>query len=509
MATGCNEDLAFPPIPEPEGGIESIGTGAWNKPMSAYQALIGSVNDSIPEPWVTGYIVGYVNTAISSTLSEATFGIPTDDNPCSVATNMLISVRPDETDWEKCASVQLPSGAARSALNLADHPENLGRQVCVKGTTGSKYCGVYGVRSVSEYNWGDKGIQSEPEGPVEPLPCLWQSFSISDKLSTYILEGWQNVAVAGGLSGWYIREFSGNNYITVSAYLGNDAGGPYENWLIAPPVNIDKANKKTLTFVTQAAYPAENSILEVYALDDVDLAKAKRTKLAATIPTPPANGYSDWVSSGTVDLSAFSGVVYIAWRYYSEKGGNGNSTTYGIDNINIGDAPEVDPVTPPSETDIYSGLNPDSDSCDWTFHNVTLGAGLSYVWSWKEYNGSHYLNASAYASGSAKEALSYAISPVIDLSGKTEASVSFEHAAKFQTTLRDLCGFCVREAGTDKWTDLSIKKWPGTTGWTFVNSGDMDLKDFLGKKIELAFRYGSSAAGADTWEVKSVKVTGK
>lgn len=508
-ATSCHNEPVLPPVPEPEGGIESIGTGAWNKPMSAYQALIGSVNDSIAEPWVTGYIVGYINTNVSSTLSEVTFGVPTDDNPCTVATNMLIAVNPGESDWEKCASVQLPSGAARSALNLVDHPENLGKQVTVKGTTGSKYCGVYGVRSVSEYNWGDKGIQTEPEGPIEPVAGIWQSFNISDKISTYILEGWQNVMVSGGLSGWYIREFSGNNYITTSAYKGSAGGGPYENWLIAPPVDLDIASSKTLTFITQAAFPAENSTLEVYVLDGADVTTATRTRLTATIATPPAKNYSDWVNSGTIDLSAFSGVVYIGWRYYSEKGGDGNSTTYCIDNINIGGAPEIDPVLPPSESDIYSGLNPDDDSCDWTFENVKLGSGLNYVWGWKEYNNSHYLNGSAYAGGSAKEALSYAISPVIDLTGKTEATVSFEHAAKFQTTLRELCGFCVREAGTKEWTELHIGKWPGTTGWTFVNSGEMDLKDFVGKKIELAFKYGSDASGADTWEVKSVKVTGK
>ena len=48
----CNDELAEPPIPEPDGG--AIGLGTWEVPMTAAQALTGFVNDSIAEPWVTG-----------------------------------------------------------------------------------------------------------------------------------------------------------------------------------------------------------------------------------------------------------------------------------------------------------------------------------------------------------------------------------------------------------------------------------------------------------------------
>lgn len=501
---GCDNELAEPPIPVPDGG--RVGTGAWNNTMTAYQARIGSVNDTIPEPWVTGYIVGYVNTNVSNVLSAACAEFTADD--CTVNTNLLIAVDSLETDWEKCATVQLPSGAVRSALNLKDHKDNLGKLVSIKGTTGSKYCGAYGVRSVSEYNWGDKGIPSEPTGPVEALPYLYENFQNSDKIGAYIAQGWVNAEVAGGLSGWYIKDFNGGYYITVSAYLGNAAGGPYENWLITPPVDLSKSNSKTLTFETQAAYPAEDSYLEVYVMDSNDVKTAVKTKLDAAIATPPEKNYSAWVKSGTIDLSGYNGVVYIGWRYYSAHGGSGASTTYCVDNVNVGGAPET-PNNPGTEDVIYSGLLETSATCDWQFDNVNLASGLSYVWSWKEYNGNHYLNGSAYFNKEYKEALSYAYSPEIDLTGKTKVSVSFEHAAKFQTTLKELCGFAVRESGSKEWTDLTIPNWPGTSGWTFVNSGDIDLSAYAGKKIEIAFKYGSSSAGADTWEVKNVKVTGK
>lgn len=159
---------------------------------------------------------------------------------------------------------------------------------------------------------------------------------------------------------------------------------------------------------------------------------------------------------------------------------------------------------------IYSALNPNDASLDpaWTIDNVSLSGSLTYVWSWKEYNGSHYLNASAYAQSKANPALAYCYSPVISLEGYQTASFSFEHAAKFQTTIKQLCKAVIREEGSATWTELEIQTWPGTTSWAFVNSGEMDITAFAGKKVQIGFKYESSADGADTWEIKNVTVTG-
>lgn len=158
---------------------------------------------------------------------------------------------------------------------------------------------------------------------------------------------------------------------------------------------------------------------------------------------------------------------------------------------------------------LYSGLSEDAATCDWTFDNVTMPSTMSYVWSWKEYNGKHYLNASGFVNSTSNVTEAYAVSPVIDLTGVTSASLVFEQAAKFQTTLRDLCGICVRLEGESAWTPLVIPTWVEPGSWTFASSGAMSLDAWAGKKIQVAFKYASSAAGADTWEVKNLKITGK
>ena len=164
-----------------------------------------------------------------------------------------------------------------------------------------------------------------------------------------------------------------------------------------------------------------------------------------------------------------------------------------------------DTPNPPAQSEeIYKGLVSNLD--DWALLDITLPEGGTYVWSWKDYQGSGYLNGSGYL-GAPKECEAYAYT-AIDLTGYTAATVTFDHAAKFQTTLTTMCGLVVREQGTSAWTMLTIPTWPTAGAWTFANSGSIDLAAYAGKKIEIGFKYASTATGADTWEIKNFIVNG-
>ena len=145
----------------------------------------------------------------------------------------------------------------------------------------------------------------------------------------------------------------------------------------------------------------------------------------------------------------------------------------------------------------------------WVFDNVLMNSPVTRIWSWSSFNGEYFLNGSAYVGGKDYEALSYAVSPEIDLSGKLEAKASFDHEARFQKTLRTLCKFAVRESGQTEWTEYDIPNWPPSGNWTYANSGDIDISAFAGKKIQIAFKYASSEAGADTWRIKDVVVSAR
>ncbi len=167
--------------------------------------------------------------------------------------------------------------------------------------------------------------------------------------------------------------------------------------------------------------------------------------------------------------------------------------------------------TDPTGEDIDITWLPETASAipgDWEIEDVTVPSGSNYIWSWKEISGKGYLNASAYIGGKAYKSESYAWSPTVDLTGCESASVTFDHAAKFQTTLRSLCGLVVcDEAGNI--TDESIPAWPQAGGWTFVSSGNIDLSRHLGKKVRIGFHYESDTTGADTWEIRNVRLQAK
>ena len=48
--------------------------------------------------------------------------------------------------------------------------------------------------------------------------------------------------------------------------------------------------------------------------------------------------------------------------------------------------------------------------------------------------------------------------------------------------------------------------YPAGSSWNFVNSGDFDLKNFVGSKIQIAFKYVGTASVAPTYELKNVLI---
>lgn len=182
--------------------------------------------------------------------------------------------------------------------------------------------------------------------------------------------------------------------------------------------------------------------------------------------------------------------------------GSKSNVPYSLNGDNPDNPDEPDNV-------IYNWLSPSSSSIDsgWTYEDVTLPSAGSYVWSWKSHNGKYYLNGSAYIAGNAYPSEAYAWSPVIDMTGVERATFSFDHAARYQTTLRDLCRVAVKDADSGDITLLDIPSWPVADSWTFSSSGDIDLTGFSGHKVNVGFLYKSTSEGADTWEINNAKLT--
>ncbi len=307
------------PTPTPTPG----DAGTKEKPYTVANVQAGATGTGV---WVKGYIVGWID---GKTLAD---GAKFNADGVTVSSNVMLADAADAATTAKIIPVQLPSGEIRKAVNLQDNPANYKKEVLLKGNLVA-YFGVPGLKEVSaavidgkEYPMGG---DDQPSGDV--VTSLDENFDAS----TDIPAGWFQKQAAGDKA-WYVRNFSENNYITMSGYNGT---APFDQWLLSPAIDMDKVSNKTLTFDTQVnGYGATTTTLKVYIVTDpANLATA--TELKATFATAPAAGadgktkYSEWVKSGNVDLAKYKGKVYIAFRYQASK--DANYATWCVDNVKL------------------------------------------------------------------------------------------------------------------------------------------------------------------------------
>lgn len=114
------------------------------------------------------------------------------------------------------------------------------------------------------------------------------------------------------------------------------------------------------------------------------------------------------------------------------------------------------------------------------------------------------MKASAFIE-SAKESESWLVSPAIDLSKATTATLTFDHTHKFAGTPSEELTLWVTETSAENWQQLTIDKYGTNNDYTFVTPS-IDLSAYAGKTIKFAFKYISTNSAAGTWEIKNVKV---
>lgn len=117
------------------------------------------------------------------------------------------------------------------------------------------------------------------------------------------------------------------------------------------------------------------------------------------------------------------------------------------------------------------------------------------------------MKASAYISGTRYASESICVSPVIDLTAEAGgAYISFEHTGKYFGDMSSQATFCVREENGDEWVSVEIPNYMTGQDWNFVNSGEINLSSYVGKKIQFGFKYTSTTTDAPTWEVKNIMI---
>ena len=138
---------------------------------------------------------------------------------------------------------------------------------------------------------------------------------------------------------------------------------------------------------------------------------------------------------------------------------------------------------------------------DFTIENVTLPAGQTNLWAFDASFGAKvtaYINSTNYA------AETWLVSPWMDLTEVANAAVTFDHVGRyFGTTTNEATFWALSDEEDAEWEQLAIPTYSSGSNWTFVNAGEISLRDYVGKKVKVAFKYYSTSTKAGTWEIKN------
>ena len=174
------------------------------------------------------------------------------------------------------------------------------------------------------------------------------------------LAGWTNYNEAGSI-GWYSDEYDGTKFMQMSSYGTGEANTA---WVVTPTVDLTGYTNTEFTFDVKIGYWTHDGLTVHIStdFDGSDVASASWDDVTSnfTIPQTPTGGYGDFVNAGIMDLSSYSGTIYIAYKYAGDDNVS-ETTTYQVDNIEVsGDAGGTTPVITLSTTsldfeNVYTG----------------------------------------------------------------------------------------------------------------------------------------------------------
>lgn len=334
-------------------------------------------------------------------------------------------------------------------------------------------------------------------GTVDPVAEINEDFESLEEYDEITMEGWTDLIVTGNRN-WIAQDYNGI-YAQASGY--NSGLDEMETWMITPPVtNIED---KTLSFKSAIAYWAHGSGHPGTVLISTDFVgdnfeTATWTELNVTL-AQESDGDHTWVESGEYDLSAFSGNAAIAFRYI---GSATESTSFRIDDIVVtdgtggggGGSNATYSETFDSSLGSFSGINVSGDQ---VWEHATYDDGCAKM---SGYDGSSFANED------------WLISPAYDLTDNTNTVLNVKQAAGYinddwsQIAILISTDYNGTDPNAASWTEVTAPNMPSGNDFTFVESGDIDLSNWDGETIYVAFKYISSDDSSSTWEISSVEI---
>lgn len=214
-----------------------------------------------------------------------------------------------------------------SYAKFADHavPEGSGKVKGILTKFGSDY--QFMVRYESDIVMNGK----------RNTPFFSEDFQTVKNNVNFVLPGWSNI-VEKASKLWKSMVYSGNGY----AEFNTTSTTAAENvaWLVSPKINLTGYKNAVLSFRSaqhDLKIDSPLNTLEVYVstnFDGASVTKAKWTKLEAKVPTL-STPTKEFISSGGIDLSAYSGNINIAFKYIGSGKDKTLNGAFMVDDIKI------------------------------------------------------------------------------------------------------------------------------------------------------------------------------
>lgn len=165
---------------------------------------------------------------------------------------------------------------------------------------------------------------------------LTQDFNtITKNANVSTLTGWLTYPQEGTKT-WYGNYVSASNR-WVQATAHNSGEASVITWMITPQLDFTDAVSPFISFESANGYD-NGATIELFVSADYDGSATPWTftwtKLDFTLPALSPSGWSPFVSSGRVDLTAYTGgTAYVAWVYKGAGTGTLKTTTWEVDNV--------------------------------------------------------------------------------------------------------------------------------------------------------------------------------
>ena len=164
---------------------------------------------------------------------------------------------------------------------------------------------------------------------------MFEDFQTASNNTNLDLTGWSNFAEEGSRV-WREKVYSGNGYAEFSTYNAPDDVNIA--WLVSPGLDLDAQGVEFLNFkMAQHHLSSVDNTVEVLVSTDYDgsdVLSATWNSVAATLPTQ-SNSWYDFIDSGLVDLSSYSGTLYVGFKVTGSGTDDNLDGAYQLDDFTI------------------------------------------------------------------------------------------------------------------------------------------------------------------------------